>query len=60
MDCKLVAHSPTFSKLEDINKKYNQNVNFISDFKAVLMSIEYVRNKEAQRHEEHTSRNNKK
>jgi len=48
------------SKFENINENYNQNVNFISDFKAVLMSIEYVRNKEAQRHKEHTSRNNKK
>jgi len=62
VDCKLVAHNPKYhffflSKFENINQNYNQNVNFISDFKAVLMSIEYVRNKEAQRHK---SRNNKK
>lgn len=44
--------------VENMKQKYNQNVNFISDFKAVLMSIECVRNKEAQRHED-TSHNNK-
>lgn len=53
-DFKLVTKY-FFSILEKINHKYNQNVNFISDFKAVLMSIECVRNRQAQRQRTHVT-----